>query len=131
MAAIYELHGRVATLSEFGLNLYSGCAVGCRYCQFPWLHRMTLEKWTTVAQPRKNILFELERDAKRMEGDPREIMISPGPDPYQSEEAAQLTRKALLILEQYHLRVQVATLCGPRSVRDFDILRAIAGDMPR
>ena len=58
-------------------------------------------------------------------------MISPGPDPYQSEEAARLTRKALLILEQYRLRVQVATLCGLRSVADFDILAPIAGNTPR
>ena len=43
-------------------------------------------------------------------------------DPYQSDEAARLTRKALLILEQYHLRVKVVTLCGMRSGRDFDIL---------
>jgi hypothetical protein len=57
-----------------------------------------------------------------MEGDPREIAVCPSGDPYQSEEAARLTRKALLILEQYHLRVQVATLCGMKSVQDFDIL---------
>ena len=46
----------------------------------------------------------------------------PGPDPYQSDEAARLTRKALLILEKYRLRVQVLTLCGMRSAADFDIL---------
>ena len=72
--------------------------------------------------PRKNILFKLTRDAERMEGDPREITVSPVPDPYQSDEAARLTRKALLIMEQHRLRVQIATLCGMRSVRDFDIL---------
>ena len=70
----------------------------------------------------KNILLELERDAKKMEGSPREIAVCPTGDPYQSFEAARLTRKALLILEQYRLRVQIATLCGQRSTRDFDIL---------
>ena len=80
---------------------------------------MTWESWTSGARPRKNILFELEREAKQMEGDPREILICPAADPYQSDEAARLTRKALLILEQYHLRVQVVTLGGMRSVAGF------------
>ena len=70
----------------------------------------------------QNILSELERDAKKMEGDPREIIVGPAADPYQSDEAARLTRKALLIMEKYHLRVQVGTICGMRSVADFDIL---------
>ena len=122
MPVIYELHGKAAEYAELGIDLYSGCAVGCRYCYDPWVRRMTWEKWTSGARPRKNILSELEREAKEMEGDPREIIVCPAADPYQSDEAARLTRKALLILEQYHLRVQVATLCGLRSVRDFDIL---------
>ena len=74
------------------------------------------------ARPQKNILFLLSREAKKMEGDPREIFVCPACDPYQSDEAARLTRKALLIMQQYRLRVQVATLCGLRSVQDFDLL---------
>jgi hypothetical protein len=83
---------------------------------------MTREHWTTDAQPRRNILSELERDAKKMAGDPREIFVTHGPDPYQSDEAARLTRKALLILEQYRLHALVWTQCGMRSALDFDIL---------
>ena len=122
MSVIYELRGRAAALGELGLNLFSGCAVGCRNCNDPWIRRMTWEKWTTDVRPQKNILSQVKRDAKRMEGDPREIAVCPSGDPYQSDEAAQLTRKALLILEQYHMRVQIATLCGMRSAQDFDIL---------
>ena len=122
MAVIYELRGKLAAISELAINLYSGCAVGCRNCHDPWLRRMTWEQWTSGARPRKNILYFLERDAKKMVGDPREIAVCPSADPYQSDEAARLTRKALLIMEQYHLRVQVSTLCGMRSALDFDIL---------
>jgi hypothetical protein len=43
-------------------------------------------------------------------------------DPYHSDQSAQLTREALLLLEQYNLRVQVLTKGGRRSTRDFDIL---------
>jgi hypothetical protein len=83
---------------------------------------MTWERWTSGARPQTNILSQLKRDAKKMAGDPREILVGPAADPYQSDEAARLTRKALLILEQYHFHVQVATLCGMRSTLDFDIL---------
>ena len=122
MPVIYELPRKTAAYAELGLNLYSGCAVGCRYCSGPWFRHLTWERWTHGAQPRRNILVQLKREAKKMEGDPREIIVGPAADPYQSDEAALLTRKALLILEQYRLRVQMATLCGMRSVVDFDIL---------
>ena len=57
-----------------------------------------------------------------MEGDPREILVSPAADPYQSDEAACLTRKALLILEQYHLRSSSSDAVRHEDVVDFDIL---------
>ena len=60
---------------------------------------------------------DLKRNA--LAGDPREIIVCPAADPYQSDEAARLTRKALLILEKYRLRVQIVTLCGMRSTRNF------------
>ena len=77
MRVIYELRGRTADFGELGLNLYSGCAVACRYCTDPAIRRMTWEKWTTGARPRKNILFELERDAKEMAGDPARSRLAP------------------------------------------------------
>ena len=73
MPVIYELRGIMTAFGELGLNLYSGCAVGCRYCPIPSLHRVTWESWTGDVQPRKNILAELKRDAKKMAGDPRRL----------------------------------------------------------
>ena len=105
MPVIYELRGKPATYTQLGLNLYSGCTVGCRYCYEVWLPPMTLEKWTNDARPRRNILFgsaRREEDAGRPARDRR----LPGAEPYQSDEAARLTRKALLILEQYRLRIK-------------------------
>ena len=122
MPVIYELRGKPAGYGELGINLYSGCAIGCRYCYEMAMQRVPWEKWTSGARPRRNILSQLAREAKRLEGDPREIVVCTVADPYQSNEAARLTRKALLIFEQYHLRVQVMTLGGMRSAADFDIL---------
>jgi DNA repair photolyase len=84
--------------------------------------RKTIDAWTLDPRPRKNVLRELERDTQKMQGDAREILLSFMSDPYHSDEAARLTREALLLLEQYHLRVQVLTKGGRRSTRDFDIL---------
>ena len=81
MAVIYQLRGRAASFSELAVNLYSGCAVGCRYCSDPSLRRITWERWTAGARPRKNILHELERDAKKMEGDPARSLLAPRPTP--------------------------------------------------
>ena len=72
MPVIFELRGGMASFSELGVNLYSGCAVGCRYCTDPSLRRTTWERWTSEARPRKNILAELIRDAKKMEGSARD-----------------------------------------------------------
>ena len=88
--------GIPATYGEPAVNLYSGCAVGCRYCLDPSVRRMTWERWTTGARPQKNILSQLMRDAKKLAGDPREIIVRPSSDPYQSDEAARLTRKCSL-----------------------------------
>ena len=38
-------------------------------------------------------LRDLERDARKLRGDPREILLSFMSDPYHSDEAAQLTRE--------------------------------------
>ena len=78
MAVIYELRGGAAAYGELGVNLYSGCAVGCRYCCDAVFHRMTWERWTTGAEPRKDILSKLSREAMKMEGDSRNHSLPHG-----------------------------------------------------
>jgi len=122
MPIIYEPRGKAREYSDLAVNLYTGCSHACQYCYCPAVLRKKFEEWTSNPQPRKNILEELERDAKKHQGDARDILLSFMSDPYHSEEAARLTREALLILEHYGLRVQVLTKGGRRSARDFDIL---------
>ena len=122
MPIIYEPRGKAREYSDLAVNLYTGCSHACRYCYCPAILRKTIDAWAFDPQPRKGILRELERDAKKLRGDPREILLSFMSDPYHSDEAAGLTREALQLLEQYDLRVQVLTKGGQRSIRDFDIL---------
>ncbi|MCL2304538.1 MAG: radical SAM protein [Planctomycetaceae bacterium] len=122
MSIIYEPRGKAKEYSDLAVNLYTGCSHGCRYCYCPAIIRKKIDEWSVNPTPRTDILRLLEKDAQKMKGDSREILLSFMSDPYHSDEAASLTREALLILEKYDLRIQVLTKGGLRSVRDFDIL---------
>ena len=124
MTVLYELRGKPAEFGDLGLNLYYGCAVGCRCCYDIFLNRRRGSNGRSGGRgPRRTFCLNSSRDTKKIAGDPREILLGPSADPYQSDEAARLTRKASHP-EQYHLHVQVLTLCGKRSTQDFDIFRA-------
>ena len=73
--------------------------------------------------PIPNALELLEESAKKLEGDPREILFSFSSDPYFSEEAAVMTRKALEICAKYRLTAQVLTKGGMKAARDFEFFR--------
>jgi len=83
---------------------------------------MKLDEWTNDPKPRRDILNQLDRNAAKIHGDKREILLSFMSDPYHSDGAAIVTRQALLILERHGLQVQVLTKGGKRSIGDFDIL---------
>ena len=83
---------------------------------------MKLDEWADDPKPRRDVLLQLDRDAAKLHGDEREILLSFMSDPYHSDGAAMVTRQALLILERHGLRVQILTKGGKRSIGDFDIL---------
>jgi len=83
---------------------------------------MKIDDWAVDPKPRRDVLNQLDRDAAKLHGDTREILLSFMSDPYHSDGAAIVTRQALLILERHGLRVQVLTKGGKRSIGDFDIL---------
>ena len=70
MPIIYEPRGKAREYSELAVNLYTGCSHACRYCYCPAILRKSVEAWAFDPQPRKNVLRELERDAKQVQGDP-------------------------------------------------------------
>lgn len=122
-SVIYEPKGPALEYSHLACNLYVGCGFACKYCYAPAIARKTLVEWSANPKPKKDILERLERDAKRMAGDPRTILLCYTSDPYQSPEAAALTRQALEILEKYKMTVTVLTKGGMRAANDFDILK--------
>ena len=76
MPIIYEPRGKAWEYSDLAVNLYTGCSHACRYCYCPAILRKTIDAWAFDPQPRKGILRDLERDAKKLRGDPREILLS-------------------------------------------------------
>ena len=120
---IYEPKGAAREYSHLAINLYIGCRFACKYCYAPAIARKNLAEWSASPQPRKDILKKIEADAKKIAGDKRTILLCYTSDPYQSPEAAALTREALLILEKYDLTATVLTKAGHGAIQDFDILK--------
>ena len=120
---IYEPKGPAKEYSPLALNLYHGCGFACKYCYAPAIAYKKLAEWSANPYPKKDFLERLEKDAKRMRGDPRTILLCFTSDPYQSPEAAKLTREALLILEKYEMTATVLTKAGGAASQDFDILK--------
>ena len=123
MKAIYEPGGRALEYSPLALNLYTGCTHRCSYCFAADNRFVDKEKFHGDVKPRNGILKAIERDCKRMEGDPRAILLCFHCDPYPPAEVEDVTRRALNILAKYNMTAQVLTKGGRRAIRDFDILK--------
>jgi DNA repair photolyase len=123
---IYEPSGKAREYSELAANFYTGCSHACKYCYCPAIMRKSLKEWSESAHARTNIIKQFERDAKTAthEQKQKELLFSFMSDCYQNEEAAFLTRQALLIAEQNGFKkVNILTKAGFRAVKDFDIFQ--------
>ena len=130
MPAIYQPRGKAYEYSPLALNLYKGCAHACAYCFAPSATFTDREQFSAAAyiRPRPGIIAELEKDAKKYAGDPREVLLSFTSDAYQPcEERHGITRQALEILKANNLRPTILTKAGKLAQRDFDILATIPG----
>ena len=120
---IYKPTGRALEYSPLALNLYNGCLHSCMYCYAPAIFRRRVKDFRTDVKPRENLLENLINQCNKIKGDPRDILLCFGCDPYQPlTPSLDITRQALLILENYEMRVQILTKGGMRASRDFDIL---------
>lgn len=122
MSVIYEPKGRAREYSPLALNLFRGCGHGCKYC---WAPNATFTPREIYSQPelRKDIVRQIGKDAIKLAGDPRPVLLCFTCDPYQPIEALSgITRYALEKLGRHGMTVQILTKGGTRAVRDFDIL---------
>lgn len=123
MSIIYEPKGRAREYAELAANLYSGCAHGCEYCYAPGALRINKTDFRLCVKPRKDCLQQLEKDAAKLAGTDKRILLSFSTDPYQPcEEQYGLTRQAIEILHSHNIGVTILTKGGMRAARDFDLL---------
>jgi DNA repair photolyase len=122
MKLIYEPKGRAREYSPLALNLYDGCDHGCLYCYVPRIRRQAVNGPSKL---RPGLMIDqLDREAKLLEGDPRQILLSFFGDPYCTAAIyTGATHEALEILLRHHLRVAVLTKAGTKCMEDLDLFR--------
>jgi DNA repair photolyase len=123
MQAIYQPRGKAREYAELAVNLFNGCPHGCTYCYAPGIKNIGRSEYLTVS-PRVGILNAIEKDARKMQGDPRHVLLCFMCDPYppSDQKPFSVTREAIKILKQYKMRVAVLTKGGLYATRDFDLL---------
>ena len=123
MNVIYEPKGKAREYAPLAANLYRGCGHGCGYCYGPSATFKKRSDFHEDVKPRDNVLEHLEKNARKLRGDERPVLMSFTTDPYQPIDSMTcLTRSAIEILNMYDLKCQILTKGGLRAVRDFDLL---------
>lgn len=123
MSIIYEPKGRALEYAPLAANLYRGCGHSCSYCYAPAALRMKRDEFYGNPQPRAGVLEQLEKDARKLAGDARPVLLCFTCDPYQPiNDEHQLTRRAIEILNGEGLAVHILTKRGRAAER-----RATAG----
>jgi DNA repair photolyase len=123
MSVIYEPSGKAREYCPLAINLYNGCNHGCKYCYVPSIYRKTRDQYIEIT-PRKDILKQVEKDAKKHAYSKVPVMFSFTSDPYNElDKTHKLTRSALEILLNYRIPVIILTKSGETCLRDLDIYK--------
>ena len=123
MQVIYKPKGRALEYAPLAANLYAGCSHACEYCYAYGAVFRKKDDFHENIRVRKDVLRALEKNATKLSGDKRRVLLSFTTDPYQPcEEEFGVTREAIKILHQHGLSVELLTKGGTRACRDFDLL---------
>ena len=124
MAGIYEPTSRAAEYSLLAVNHYTGCPHRCNYCYVPRTLHISPGEFHSRVEPRKDIVRIVGKQAARLAGTDKRVMLSFACDPYPDVEARlHLTRDVLRILVKNDVPFQVLTKAGQLAYRDFALYR--------
>jgi DNA repair photolyase len=123
MSIIYEPKGRALEYSLLAANLFTGCTGGCTYCYARKMAAQYGKDFDNPA-PKKNVLAELEKDARKYAGTDKRVLLCFSCDPYQPLDLQErITRSAITILKENDINFQILTKFGLNAVRDFDLYK--------
>jgi len=115
-------------LTDFTVNPYVGCTIGCKYCfaRFIGPFKYSRGRWGRDVQVRKNIVSLLRKEITHHPK--RAVFLSTACDPYQHiEEKYGITREILRILISH--RIPVFLMSKSALIRrDIDLLKASEGE---
>jgi len=124
MGIIYEPRGKAKEYADLAVNIYTGCAHGCKYCYAPAATFKKREIFVNNPHARKNIIELLKKDAVKFKDDKRNVLLSFTSDVYQQlNTELNLARETIEILNKNNISVTVLTKGGLRATADFDILK--------
>jgi DNA repair photolyase len=125
MTVIYETRGRAREYFELAINVFNGCTHGCTYCYAPTISRMDRADFHAEARERNRLVTLVAKEAAKLAGEPRHILLSFLTDPYQSAEAElYITAEVIRVLKYHGLNVAILTKAGPLAIRDMDLLES-------
>ena len=111
-------------VTQYTLNPYSGCGMGCSYCyvmKYPHV-REKPQPWGTWVQPKMNAPFLLGKARAKIWG--RGIFIGSATDPYQYiERQYRLTRRCLKVLLESNPKNVVIHTRSHVILDDLELLR--------
>ncbi|MDP6038113.1 MAG: radical SAM protein, partial [Candidatus Latescibacteria bacterium] len=118
-------------ITEYTLNPYSGCGMGCSYCyvmKFPFAYEYP-QIWGEWVQPKLNAPFLLGKARAKIYG--RKIFMGSATDPYQYiERKYRLSRKCLEVLADCNLKGLTVHTRSHLILDDLDVLTSF-GDRLR
>ncbi|MBU0959797.1 MAG: radical SAM protein [Nanoarchaeota archaeon] len=124
MSIIYEPTGKAREYSPLAANLYSGCGHKCKYCYVPNVIKLEKKIFDNQTTERNSIIENLRKDAKKLKGTNKQVLMSFTTDPYNPfNNIAKLTRKALEIFLENQIPVAILTKGGMRAIQDLDVIK--------
>lgn len=121
MSMIYEPSGRAKEYSLLAINHYNGCSHGCRYCYAASMAKRYGRNFKSPCE-RVGVIVQAEREARKLAGDKRRVLLSFMTDPYQPlDDTTRTTRHVIEVLREHRLSFQVLSKGGCRAARDFDL----------
>lgn len=117
--AIYWPKGEALEYADLGLNLYSGCSHGCKFC-----YNKSRFNGSCADRMKKSSLENIEHDLNLIGkyDDKTPVQISFVGDPYDlGRPDNSYTRQTLEVFKKYNHPFQVLTKGGTRAAKDFDL----------